>query len=380
MKGHYRYWKYLGLSKDSIEAFSDRVAKDNLAILRLESLVFGILSFFATLVNLFISYEFNKVTVLFFCSVFSIGIFLIAKEVKIENSPKMAAITNHLVLIFIILMYFMSTYIGVSNPQNYASLIIGVIVFSQVSFSILPRRNFFTMIIGTVAFLATDFLLKPFEVFSHDFMNATMAAAMGLIISWHKTRDKYEHEEAIELIERTNSSLYYSSMTDPLTGLLNRRNSMEKLEVLAAQCNVSSKKLVCMIIDIDFFKRFNDTYGHPEGDRLLAALGSLLREMQDKYDVTISRIGGEEFMSFFSPKSSEMAETMAQEILERVREIPHPESDKGMFSTVSIGIYEGVALEEDTGNKVYSKADRAMYVAKRNGRDRIEYYNNDFDE
>lgn len=374
MKEKFKHWRYLGLSKDTLDSFKNRVAYDNLRILHAESIVLAALCFFTSVIMIYAGYNSFKHVSLLVSAFFSFIIFFFAGELRQNGSTSLAKRVDALILAFQIVFYLMSIFIGIYNSDNYAALFVGVIILSQVSFDLWPVRNTLVTFCALVLYFVLSYIYKSPEILYYDSLNILCGAIIGAIISWQKARVKYEHEEAIELIERNNSTLYRSSLTDPLTGLLNRRNAFDKLEVMAAQCSVSGRELICMILDLDNFKTFNDTYGHPEGDKLLEALGKELLDIQVKYSISFSRIGGEEFMAFWTPGKANEASAVAEEIMARVKKLDHPDRANGKHSTISIGIYDNIAEVNDTSASVYSKADRALYVAKRNGRDRAEFY------
>lgn len=380
MKKRLQYWRFLGLSRDTVNSYSDRVFTDNLNILCSESLLTGIMFLIISCILLLYGYDFFKLIAFFFTTISCFVIYLISANLRKEGSDKMTSSVSWLIVVFTFIIYFLVIFIGTYRTANYAALMVGAIVILSVSFDNFPISSLLIHSFGLVLFLCLSYHNKETEVFLVDALNTITVFILGQRVMWIKAKNKWEHKEALELMERNNSKLYNSSLKDPLTGLLTRRNAFERLEVCAAQSNVSHKTMVCMIMDLDLFKKHNDTYGHPEGDRLLAEVGKLLLEIQKKYGLLFSRIGGEEFMTFWMPKSENEAKEIANEILEAVRNIPHPESQAGKHCTISIGIYENVAGTSDTGSRVYSKADRALYEAKKNGRDRMEFYDNHLDE
>lgn len=380
MKERYLNWRYLGLPRETLETFADRVFFDNLRILYAESIVLGILTLASSVVLMMSKYDIVKTIVLLCTSFFSFVIAFVSHDFKKNGAYKITGSVSTLLFIFELGLYLFVSFIGTYQTTNYGALMVGAVVITQVSFDTRPYKNLRTLLVGNLIYFVSGFIFKDHSVLAMDFLNIFTSSVMGMIISWKKAKAKWEHEEAIELIERNNSLLYTSSLTDPLTGLLNRRTAFDKLEVMAAQSSVSGKEIVCVIMDLDNFKKFNDTYGHPEGDKLLEALGKILQKIGEKYSLTISRIGGEEFMAFWNSDGKISPRYVTEEIRASVKQIEHPESDKGLFSTISVGVYANVAAVDDTASKIYSKADRAVYEAKRNGRDRVEFYDNSIEE
>ncbi|MCE8002403.1 GGDEF domain-containing protein [Billgrantia ethanolica] len=156
------------------------------------------------------------------------------------------------------------------------------------------------------------------------------------------------------------------SDTDDLTGLANRRRLMSRLDEEIARSNRHGSPLSLMLIDLDHFKRVNDTWGHLQGDQVLAEFATLCHEMLREEDV-IGRLGGEEFAVVLplTPlvASSPLAERLRREIAEY---------DFGISSgqlTASIGLAE-YRLGEPR-DALIERADRSLYAAKRQGRNRV---------
>jgi len=357
-----------------VVSFGERVAKDNLRVLRLESFTIGMVCFLVSALSVFTSQKFS-VQLLFLITAFlNILIFYLATQIKKMGAGNPVRDSNLLIILFEVSVYFITSYVGALRGNSLAVLIVAAVIVCQVSFDVYPMQNLLILCCALVAFATVDYFNKDLSVYLQDISNVYCCALIGNILSWKKSRIRYEHEEIMELVQRNNSILYRSSTTDPLTGLFNRRTAFDRLEVLAAQTCVARKEIVVIILDLDNFKKYNDTYGHPRGDELLHNLGVLFTELQKQYRVTFARIGGEEFMCFYSEKDRVDTEALVENIREGVAKLPHPESDKGLYSTISLGIYRNISLEEDTASRVYSKADSALYMAKRNGRNRVEYY------
>ncbi len=164
-------------------------------------------------------------------------------------------------------------------------------------------------------------------------------------------------------VSNTIEKLHCNSLTDVMTGLTNRRGFEEALE----RFKESKKPLSIMAIDIDFFKKVNDTYGHSVGDEVLKELSNLIKSQSGKTDV-LCRTGGEEFMTFLAEMSVENAFEKAERLRKHVEQ--HQFASIGNL-TVSIGVSHWTGSGE-TLHMAIQKADTALYQAKRKGRNRTE--------
>lgn len=167
------------------------------------------------------------------------------------------------------------------------------------------------------------------------------------------------------------------SVTDELTGLYNRRFLNERLRAESRRASRHKHLLSFMMIDIDFFKKFNDTYGHPTGDILLKEISAVISGNCRTEDLA-ARYGGEEFAVVVPETTQEDAFILAERIRKLVEELNIVNS-KGvpLMVTISIGV-SNLGPDEleksDTGELLIEYADRALYMAKANGRNRVEVF------
>ena len=160
------------------------------------------------------------------------------------------------------------------------------------------------------------------------------------------------------------------SVTDPMTGLLNRRYLEERLAEETKRTLREGYAMSFMMIDADDFKSYNDTFGHPEGDKTLQIVAHALREALRDADVA-ARYGGEEFSILLPQTTSDDARTIAERIRQKIEvtQFPHRKV------TVSIGI-ASCSLEICTPAEIIEAADKALYEAKRRGRNNVQVYEN----
>lgn len=156
---------------------------------------------------------------------------------------------------------------------------------------------------------------------------------------------------------------------DPLTKLLNRRSFLTRVNYEISRSNRYKNDLSYMIVDIDNFKRINDTYGHLTGDAVLKAFSKKISGILRDSDF-IGRIGGEEFAIALPDTSMNSAKKMAERIRKEIAEHTIQYKNKSINFTVSIGISK-LMLDEKSIAEAFSRADSALYQAKNSGRDKV---------
>jgi diguanylate cyclase len=174
----------------------------------------------------------------------------------------------------------------------------------------------------------------------------------------------------IEGLRETLEAVRLESLTDSLTGISNRKHFEEMLVKAIDYATTHKKALALIIIDIDHFKRFNDTYGHLTGDQVLRLVGVTMRE-RVKSKATLARFGGEEFGVILPDASLETAKATAEQIRENVmsRELVKRSTGESLGKvTISLGV--AAFRKGDTAVSLLERADQCMFVAKRGGRNR----------
>ncbi|NKN33720.1 diguanylate cyclase [Marichromatium bheemlicum] len=176
--------------------------------------------------------------------------------------------------------------------------------------------------------------------------------------------------ENLEKIGALQRELAEQAMRDPLTGLYNRRYLDDALGRELARMDRECATLVVLMVDIDHFKRINDGWGHPAGDRVLSALAEILRECFREFDL-ICRYGGEEFLIVLPNTDLEQGRVRAETLRRRVGAQSFDLDEGGSSITLSIGVaaFPRLAADQET---LIAQADAALYRAKHGGRDRVE--------
>ena len=167
------------------------------------------------------------------------------------------------------------------------------------------------------------------------------------------------------------STLSELALTDELTQVANRRCFVDSTHAELARCQRAKLPAALLLLDLDFFKSVNDLYGHQAGDAVLKATASRLRHTLREYDI-FGRIGGEEFAVFLSQTSPQTTLEVAERIRALLADTPITAGNTVLSITLSIGI--ALANEDSSFEDLYTQADSALYMAKRNGRNRAELY------
>lgn len=158
-------------------------------------------------------------------------------------------------------------------------------------------------------------------------------------------------------------------LTDPLSGCYNRRGLNQLAEREVARAIRQKKELSVLAIDLDHFKRINDDFGHLTGDEVIREVGDLLRRTAREADV-VARFGGEEFTILAPETNEEGALILADRVMEAFRTNKFRSLPPDTRITTSIGIAAEFARDDEVAKTLLARADEALYVAKRNGRDR----------
>ena len=191
----------------------------------------------------------------------------------------------------------------------------------------------------------------------------------------------FELSDAVEKLQLANEESQAKSQEleilancDPLTLCLNRRSLALKFDALFARAKTDGSEISCLMTDIDFFKSVNDRYGHATGDQVIKAVADVLKTCTRDTDL-VGRYGGEEFCVVLPNLNLEKA----AQIGERIRQAVEKKSCSGVQITVSLGV---ASLESGTAkpDELIDQADKALYAAKKSGRNRVITWGKDFNK
>lgn len=166
--------------------------------------------------------------------------------------------------------------------------------------------------------------------------------------------------------------LFERAVRDPLTGLYNRGYFLERAPILDRQADAQGLGLAILLIDIDHFKKVNDTLGHDAGDAVLRVVAQTIRK-STRADDLIARYGGEEFIAAIPVATSEQAIERAEQIRQRLAQQQLHASGRTFQVTASVGLTLSRAGQEASISSMITAADNGLYEAKRKGRNRVAF-------
>ena len=202
---------------------------------------------------------------------------------------------------------------------------------------------------------ASDYIIKPFEP-------QELVARLKVHLQLKTLQDE---------LRRSNRLLMELSQTDPLTRLCNRRSLTDMLENEMNRCQRNLAPCSIIMCDIDHFKNVNDEYGHQAGDEILITIADLLREHLRPYDLA-ARYGGEEFCLVLPETNLNQAVEVAERIRGKVESYSFPGNLAALKLTISMGVATVSGAKNESEDELIRLADEALYLAKNNGRNRIE--------
>ncbi|HAD49046.1 MAG TPA: hypothetical protein DCF92_09635, partial [Idiomarina sp.] len=181
----------------------------------------------------------------------------------------------------------------------------------------------------------------------------------------------FELQIALRELQDVNAELEKRNYEDSLTGLYNRRYFSQQIEKEYRRAYRSKRPLSLLMVDIDHFKKVNDTYGHFIGDQILKGMADRLKDSAKRPGDIVCRYGGEEFAVILADCSQAQAEAFADRLVTQVRSQPFETDSGARHITISVGVAELNSQSGQSTEHLFKAADEALYRAKREGRDQV---------
>ena len=262
-------------------------------------------------------------------------------------------------------VFYISSRVIFSNHADLQGILIGYTFLPYLTVALLAifpltvTESLLSILIVILSYIVTEMYLGDLQSIS-TLGNIWLLSLLSVIAVWAQLSQ-------LHMLLR----LYREASRDALTGLVNRGVLNKWLKPEIDRVRENDQTLSAILIDLDFFKKVNDIYGHLAGDQVLKDFSALLKSQLLGFNL-IGRYGGEEFLAILPAVSSEKA----VELAERIRKRCHTHTTIGVNGekinyTVSIGVSE--LCDEDTVTSLIDRADRGLYKSKDEGRDKVVY-------
>lgn len=184
-----------------------------------------------------------------------------------------------------------------------------------------------------------------------------------------------DRDDELGDLSKTIQDLFAKANVDALTGIYNRRFMENNLERVMEMLSRANAMLSVLMVDIDFFKKYNDTYGHEQGDVCLQAVSRAMTSGIMRVNDFAARYGGEEFVAVLPNTDENGAKIVAEKLLDKIcgLNIPHEASTVAPFVTVSVGVTSGRVEYGQSWKDYIKRADEALYQSKNSGRNRFTF-------
>lgn len=274
---------------------------------------------------------------------------------------------------------------GISLLDQLSSGQVIVYLVAVISIAITPLYKPLTLFlvyltVHTLFLIAMSHLQESAQLIYGNSINTTTFVIMSWAISfmrYKKQAEDFNNKKIIiskneelrlmnEQLQAANQKLKVMSMTDGLTGVINRLCFETLIKDEWSKCKSLSTPLSLIMVDVDFFKEFNDRYGHQAGDRCIKAIANLLTICAADPLYKVARYGGDELVVLLPYTDKEKALNIAEQMKKGLEEknIPHVRSATSDHVTISMGVNTIIPSDESSIDEFISKTDKALYMAK----------------
>ena len=377
------FWRFYSYGREPYHESMSKLFINNLASLRQINHILAVLATVFAVFPLVIEKDLIKTGVCLAVAFFALMISLYT------NYKMQTTATNRAVYVITLLYYFNLTLLGIYMcifaaqiaasgtiqfggfaGDRLASIYLCILVISLMMFVNSPMFNLGVTLCGMVVFLSIAIAFKTPAIYKYDIVNVIIAGTLSLYFNWHITKLRIGLELSTSMLEEEKNKYLNQSTVDELTQLRNRRDYMQTFQRFITNYRASDEYFCVAVADIDFFKNYNDHYGHPTGDECLRSIGGALNQLKDNFGVYAARVGGEEFSLLWFEKEASHVENLIQNMIKTIRElkVPHEKSKVSEYVTMSIGVYMAKCRATNEVQNLYDLADKALYHAKGSGR------------
>jgi diguanylate cyclase (GGDEF)-like protein len=364
-------WRHYSYGVEQYKEYINKLFINNLSTLRDISKIVAIL--IVCFIPFPVFYEKNYINALFYLF-FAVIAFVLSYITNYKMQT--TVVSNRFIYIIMTLFYINIISFGIildffSTQDSMASVFISFLICALLMFVNPPLFNLCLTLSAMTVFIVISFYFKKtFGAAIYDLVSTILAGIISLYFTWQITRLRFGLEISTTILEEERNQYLDQSTIDELTQLKNRRDFMHTFHRYLTNYRSFDNWLCIAICDIDFFKNYNDHYGHPMGDTCLRSVAGVLNGLMDSMGVYAARVGGEEFAMLWFEKNASHVDEVLTHVSKSIEElqIPHEKSKVSKFVTISIGVHiEHCGATSDT-KVLYDLADKALYAAKGSGR------------
>ncbi len=364
--------KWLKILSLDIE-YIDNVSFRRVLLISSISILTMLVFIFFLFVNLFVVQNYSVASLDFIAATISLRVLFVLK--RDQNIPKAAKLaTINLFLFFLTFIYI--------NGSSHFSLI--WTIFLPVFATLANGKKigfYFAFVFYTLLFTLAFLNVGIWSEGKWQYIDLMRLIATSSILTFAMYMNEQALEESdkkLELVREREkkyiTDLRNKAITDELTNMYNRRYFYDMIPKLTALAKRKQQYITFFILDIDYFKNYNDYYGHLKGDDALIEVAKLIKQHIQRDDDFVFRLGGEEFAGIIISDDKEKTHEHVMQLCNLIesQKIEHIESLVSEYITASIGIATVAPSKEYDLDKLYNFADQALYCAKNNGRNRSE--------
>lgn len=311
---------------------------------------------------------------------------------KLHITKKNMRNVDFFISFYVTALSFLGALITITDPQFYNQLLIytltliitcTVIVLKLHQLLLSLFVSSVTVFLGLYFQNSVDALFQQQILYLLSLLFITIFLSRSFYFSFHRSikfqsellKEAHLTRDLTKKLREANRKLEVQANLDPLTNLFNRRAYNSYIGELEKKAERETFLFTAIMVDVDCFKLFNDTYGHNDGDRALASIGYLLCDLAYKYGCFASRWGGEEFSILLINHSEDTVNQICIEIIDKVKDlkITHHSSFIAPYITVSVGACTNNIHHPKEISTCIQNADEALYFVKERGRNNFEY-------
>jgi len=372
MPNMYYSWRFYTFGREQYYDCMNKVFSNNLLSLRQANTIVAIFAAIFSIFPIFAeNYAFEKAGICFAVAIIALLLSFytnyIMQQINVKNGMVYALIT----LFYANVMLF-GTYLSLwSRSDNIVSIYTCFLICALLMFLNPPHFNAILTICAVAIFIVSSVVINGITItWIFDIVNTVIAGVIGLYFNWHIAMLRMGMELSTTKLEEERNKYLDQSILDELTQLRNRRDFTNTFQRYVVNFRTTDEYLCIAICDIDFFKGYNDHYGHPKGDDCLRSVGGVLNSLKESLGVYAARVGGEEFAMLWFEKDVTHVDTVVHHVMKMIDDlkIPHEKSKVAEHVSMSIGIFVERCGAYNETQTLYDLADKALYAAKTGGR------------